>query len=141
MPQAAMALGPSAGFAEQDEGAETRFDTGHEVSAIACALLPAGVMVEAEPDLAAALATTRALLDGGYDGPIFEATLEHDGVLVRIDVLEPVGASGWHMAEVKSSTKAKDYHVGDLATQISLPLDERRLMLPCGLIAHGIRRR
>lgn len=105
-------------LAEQDEGAETRFATGHQVGAVACALLPDGMMVEAEPDLAAALATTRALLDGGHDRPIFEATLEYDGVLVRIDVLEPDGADGWHMAEVKRSTKAKDYHVGDLATQL-----------------------
>jgi len=103
---------------EQDDGAEARFATGHEVGAIACALLPDGVMVEAEPDLAAALATTRALLDSGHDRPIFEATLQHDGVLVRIDVLEPDGSGAWHMAEVKSSTKAKDYHVGDLATQL-----------------------
>ncbi len=105
-------------LAEQDEGAEARFATGHEVGAVACALLPDGVMVEAEPDLAAALAATRSLLAGGHDRPIFEATLEHDGVLVRIDVLEPDGAGGWHMTEVKSSTKAKNYHVGDLATQL-----------------------
>ena len=105
-------------LAAQDEGAEARFATGHEVGAVACALLPRGVMVEAEPDLATALATTRALLDGEHGRPIFEATLEHDGVLVRIDVLEPDGAGGWHMAEVKSSTKAKEYHVGDLATQL-----------------------
>jgi CRISPR/Cas system-associated exonuclease Cas4 (RecB family) len=105
-------------LAEQDEGAEARFATGHEVGAIACALLPDGVMVEAEPDLSAALATTRSLLDGGHDRSIFEATLQHDGVLVRIDVLEPDGAEGWRMVEVKSSTKAKDYHLGDLATQL-----------------------
>lgn len=105
-------------LAEQDEGAEGRFATGHEVGAIACALLPDGVMVEAEPDLATALATTRALLDNGHDRPIFEATLQYDGILVRIDVLEPDDAAGWRMAEVKSSTKAKDYHVGDLATQL-----------------------
>lgn len=79
-------------LAEQDEGADARFATGHEVGAIACALLPNGVMVEAEPDLAAALVTTQALLDGGQDRPIFEATLQHDGVLVRIDVLEPDGS-------------------------------------------------
>jgi hypothetical protein len=103
---------------EHDDGAEARFATGHEVGAIACALLPDGVMIEAEPDLAVALATTRALLDNGHDRPIFEATLQYDGVLVRIDVLEPDGAGGWRMAEVKSSTKAKDYHVGDLATQL-----------------------
>lgn len=106
-------------LAEQDDDAEARFATGHEVGALACALLPDGVMIEAEPDLAAALATTQALLDNGHDKPIFEATLQHDGVLVRIDVLEPDNdAGGWHMAEVKSSTKAKDYHVGDLATQL-----------------------
>lgn len=105
-------------LAEQDEDAEARFATGHEVGAIACALLPSGVMVEAEPNLAAALTTTQALLDGGHDRPIFEATLQHDSVLVRIDVLEPDGAGGWRMAEVKSSTKAKDYHLGDLATQL-----------------------
>lgn len=45
-------------LAEQDEDAEARFATGHEVGAIACALLPSGVMVEAEPNLAAALTTT-----------------------------------------------------------------------------------
>lgn len=105
-------------LAEQDNGAEARFATGHEVGAIACALLPDGVMVEAEPNLTAALETTQALLDAGHDRPIFEATLQHDGVLVRIDVLEPDGDGGWHMAEVKSSTKAKDYHLGDLATQL-----------------------
>src|SRR6187402_2843421 len=68
-------------LAEHDEGAQARFATGHEVGAVACALLPDGVMVEAEPDLAAALATTQALLDSGSDRPIFEATLQHDGVL------------------------------------------------------------
>jgi CRISPR/Cas system-associated exonuclease Cas4 (RecB family) len=105
-------------LAKQDESAAARFATGHEVGAVACALLPDGVMVEAAPDLAAALDFTRALLNNGHDRPVFEATLEHDGILVRIDVLEPDGAGGWHMAEVKSSTKAKDYHVGDLATQL-----------------------
>ena len=101
-----------------DDGAEARFAAGHEVGSVACALLPDGIMVEAEPDLSAALERTRTLLDTGHDRPIFEATLEHDGVLVRIDVLEPDGSGGWRMAEVKSSTKAKPYHVGDLATQL-----------------------
>ncbi len=105
-------------LAEQDAGAEARFATGHEVGATACALLPDGVMVEAEPDLMAALATTKALLNAGQSRPIFEATLQHEGVLVRIDVLEPDDSGGWHMAEVKSSTRPKDYHVGDLATQL-----------------------
>ncbi|WP_176593024.1 DUF2779 domain-containing protein [Sphingobium sp. EM0848] len=105
-------------LAETDEGAEARFAIGHEVGAAACSLLPGGVMVEAKPDLSAALATTKALLESGHEDPIFEATFQHDGVLVRVDILEPNGIGGWHMAEVKSSTKPKDYHVNDLATQV-----------------------
>jgi hypothetical protein len=105
-------------LAEQDQGAESRFASGHVVGAIACDLLPTGTMVEAEPDLSYARPTTRALLDGSHDQPIFEATLEHDGVLVRIDILEPAGSGAWRMVEVKSSTSVKDYHLGDLATQL-----------------------
>ena len=103
---------------QQDESATARFATGHEVGAAACALLPGGVMIKAEPNLRAALEATRVLLDGGHAAPIFEATLEHDGVLVQIDILEPAEGGGWQMAEVKSSTRPKDYHLGDLATQV-----------------------
>lgn len=104
--------------AEFDAGAESRFATGHAVGDVACALHPGGIMVEAEPDLGAALATTARLIAEGHPGPIFEATFEHGGVLVRVDILiRSGGGSGWRMAEVKSSTKPKDYHLGDLATQ------------------------
>ena len=105
-------------LAEQDEGAEARFATGHAAGDEACRQCAGGVMVEAEPDLAAAIATTRALIEGGHDAPIFEATFQHDGVLVRCDVLEPDGSGAWRMVEVKSSGGPKPYHEGDLATQI-----------------------
>ena len=104
-------------LAEVDEGAELRFAAGNAVGEIACALHPGGVMVEAEPDLAAALAQTEALIARGHPGPIFEATFQHQGVLVRVDVLERLDEGGWAAAEVKSSTKVKDYHRGDVATQ------------------------
>ena len=104
-------------LAVYDDGAEARFAAGNEVGEIACALYPDGIMVEAEPDLAAALIRTQELLALCPRRPIFEATLEHDGVLVRIDILEPL-AGGWKMIEVKSSGSAKEYHRGDLATQI-----------------------
>ncbi len=105
-------------LAQFDEGAESRFAAGHEVGAAACSLVSDGVMVEADPDLAAAVVRTQELLDAGHDAAIFEATFQHDGVLARVDILEPDGAGGWRIAEVKSSTKAKDYHLGDLATQV-----------------------
>ena len=105
-------------FAEMQAGSELRFAGGHEVGAIACELVPGGVMIEAQPDLQAALKQTSALLAAGHRAPIYEATFSHDGVLIQADVLEPAGKSGWRMAEVKSSTGVKDYHRGDLATQV-----------------------
>lgn len=106
-----------ADLAVMEEGAEARFQVGHEVGEIAYSLYPTGVMVEAEPDLAAAVRRTRELIDSGWSWPIFEATFEYDGVLVRVDILEPT-AEGWAIAEVKSSASVKDYHLGDLATQV-----------------------
>jgi hypothetical protein len=110
-------------LAEVDEGAESRFATGQFVGAEACRQSAArhggaGVMIEADRGFGQAITDTRALIDAGYAAPIFEATFEHDGVLVRCDVMEPDGQGGWHTAEVKSSGSAKDYHRGDLATQL-----------------------
>jgi CRISPR/Cas system-associated exonuclease Cas4 (RecB family) len=105
-------------LAEQGEGFLARFATGNLVGEIACALHPGGFMVEANPSLSSALAITSSLIAGGHPGPIFEATFEHDGVLVRVDVLERLESGGWAAAEVKSSASVKDYHRGDLATQV-----------------------
>lgn len=105
-------------LAELDAGAETRFAAGHEVGDAACSLCPGGIMIEAEPDLAAALQRTQELISASAHSPLFEATFAHDGVLVRVDIMEPDGLGGWHVAEVKSSTSRKDYHVADLATQL-----------------------
>ena len=105
-------------LSEVDPHSQARFDGGHEAGAAACALHSDGVMIEAEPDLAAAVMRTKSLIDNGHDRPIFEATFVHDQVLVRVDVMTPAGLGSWHVAEVKSSTSVKDYHVGDLATQI-----------------------
>lgn len=105
-------------LAETQAQSELRFAAGHQVGAIACDLVPGGVMVEAQPDLKAALEQTTNLLAAGHKGPIYEATFVHDGVLVQVDILEPTPAGNWKIAEVKSSTGVKDYHLGDLATQV-----------------------
>lgn len=107
--------------ANWDERSFALFAGGNSVGDVACALHSGGVMVEAEPDLRAALATTKQLIETDHPGPIFEATFQHEGVLVRVDVLERMDkaeGSSWYAAEVKSSTGVKDYHHGDLATQI-----------------------
>lgn len=105
-------------LAEQPVGVDARFAAGHEVGAVACALYPDGVMIDAEPDLRSAMQKTARLLETGWDRPIFEATFAHDGVLVRVDLMLPANDGAWHIAEVKSSTGLKPYHINDIATQV-----------------------
>jgi hypothetical protein len=91
------------------------FATGHQVGEIAQRAYPDGLLIAPDNDLARALTETQELLPLGR--PLFEATFVHEGVLVRVDLLLPQDA-GWHMAEVKSSTSVKDYHLHDVATQL-----------------------
>lgn len=93
------------------------FADGHRVGDLACRLLPGGIMVDDASGLGAALDQTSRLLANGWNRPIFEATFAHEGVLIRADIMLPTGA-GWHVAEVKNTTGVKDYHRGDLATQL-----------------------
>ena len=70
----------------------------------------------------AAIAETTALLQDSRIPAIFEAAFEHEGVLVRVDILERVqngeGTSpSWRLIEVKSSTRVKDVHLDDLSIQ------------------------
>jgi len=105
--------------AKIDQSTRMSFAAGHEVGELACAQISSGIMVEAIPNMQAALTRTAELV-ARADRPIFEATFQYDGVLVRVDILIPeIKPSGtvWHLAEVKSSGSAKSYHVGDLATQ------------------------
>lgn len=101
-----------------DDNAQAMFGMGNEIGTLACELMPGGIEVLADPDLSAALLQTEQLMRGGFQGPIFEATVMHEGVLVRVDILQRQPDGRWFMAEVKSSTSVKDYHRGDLATQI-----------------------
>jgi hypothetical protein len=95
---------------------ESLFATGHEVGAVARQTYGTTDSVEIAFDFKAMLAQTKALIDGGADFPLFEATFRHEGVLVRVDVLIPEG-DGWRAIEVKASTSVKDYHVLDCAIQ------------------------
>jgi CRISPR/Cas system-associated exonuclease Cas4 (RecB family) len=94
-----------------------RFRFGHDVGAHANFLVPDGIMVEAKPDIQAALARTSELIRKKPCKPIFEATFQHEGVLVRVDILEPV-LGGWRAIEVKASTRVKTYQLADIATQV-----------------------
>jgi hypothetical protein len=122
---------------ETDAAAEQAFATGHDVGAIARTLHTDGVMVPMDRGLSAAVRATAKLIAESHPGPIFEATFEHDGVLVQVDVLSRKGRKGWHVAEVKSSTSmdGKDHYHADLATQIWV-LREAGLKLAGAAIRH-----
>lgn len=95
---------------------EAAFAVGHQVGELARAEYPRGVLVGHENNLAAALHETRGLFARARRSPVFEATFQHAGVLVRADLMSPT-RRGWHMAEVKSAGEAKPYHLNDLAVQ------------------------
>ncbi len=107
---------------------EAAFALGHEVGDIAIQLYGGpnskengGAFIEYNGgNFSGALAQTEELMTSMFRAPIFEATLQHDGVLVREDVLLPHtenGGDSWRIVEVKASTKVKPEHIHDCAVQ------------------------
>lgn len=92
---------------------DARFSVGDQVGDIARKLHPGGLLMD--DDLKTALEQTRVALTQP-PRPLFEATFQHGGTLVRADLLLP-DQQGWRMVEVKSSTTVKDYHLSDAAVQ------------------------
>jgi hypothetical protein len=97
---------------------EAAFATGNQVGDVAHSIYGTddSVFIPFAGGLGHALKKTRRLLAEGPAYPIFEATLQHAGVLVRIDALLPDG-DGWRIVEVKASTSVKDQHVFDCTVQ------------------------
>jgi len=97
---------------------ESLFALGHQVGAISQQLYGTADSVEIpfNRKMGLMVRETQALIASGANFPIFEATFQHDGILVRVDVLLP-GENGWRVVEVKASTSVKDYHVLDCAIQ------------------------
>lgn len=100
---------------EVSDQAKQAFQTGHEIGGIAQQLCPGGILID-DDNLSASIESTKAALLKYPDRPIFEATFQHDGLLVRADVLLPT-KKGYRMAEVKSSSSVKPSHVEDCTIQ------------------------
>jgi hypothetical protein len=103
-------------LADDDAAVSATMVVGHEVGAMACRLIPDGHMIEAPDGLAGAVQETAALM-AAATRVLFEATFVHEDVLVRVDLMIP-GEDGWHVAEVKSTTGLRPYHLADIATQL-----------------------
>lgn len=101
---------------ETSETAERVMAAGTHVGEVARSFYPEGVLVDSNEGLGGALRLTEEYLESRPRRPLFEATLQHDRVLVRADLLLPRQRS-WHLVEVKSSTSVKDYHLNDAAIQ------------------------
>jgi hypothetical protein len=105
-------------LAEEIPGQQAVFATGHDVGDVARQLYDTGggVLVDYDDGLRSAMRRTAELLAQDSTVPIFEATFERDGLLVRADVLQRE-AGGARLVEVKSSTSVKPEHVVDCAIQ------------------------
>jgi Domain of unknown function(DUF2779) len=78
---------------------------------------PGGVRVAGDHmHLSDAIRATRELVANREVPAIFEATFEHTGVLVRVDVLKR-NEAGFHLTEVKSATKVKPEYTDDVSVQ------------------------
>ena len=95
---------------------EAAFKTGHTVGAVAQQIYGTddALFIPYEGGLSHALKKTARLVKAGPKFPIFEATFQYDGVLVRVDALIPDG-DGWQIVEVKASTSVKEVHSFDCA--------------------------
>ncbi len=104
-------------LATQPDGAtEAIMQQGHDVGMLARRLFPGGVEV-CERSLDQAIRATRELVANREVPAIFEGVFEHDGVLVRVDVLHRRRDKRWRLIEVKSSTQVKEEHIDDVGIQ------------------------
>ena len=106
-----------------DASTQAMLDMGNEIGELARDLFPGGVFIEeSHRQREAALARTASVMRDRTVPAIFEGAFEHDGVVVRVDILQRLESEAgeredWRLIEVKSSSRVKDVHLDDLAIQ------------------------
>jgi predicted RecB family nuclease len=100
-----------------DAATKVIMEQGHQVGLLARQLFPGGVEVGSDSGLDQAIRATRELVSNREVPAIFEGVFEHDGVLVRVDVLHRRRDGRWRLVEVKSSTSVKEEHLDDVGIQ------------------------
>jgi predicted RecB family nuclease len=91
-------------------------EQGREVGKLARQLFAGGVEVKAG-DPEQAIRITREFIANPEVPAIFEAAFEHDGVFVRVDILQRRRDKRWRLIEVKSTADLKEQHLDDVAIQ------------------------
>jgi len=118
-----------------DTAAVATMEQGREVGLLARQMFPGGVEVDGSAGLDEAIRITRELVSNREVPAIFEATFEHGGVLVRVDILHRFRDNRWRLIEVKSTTDLKDHHLEDVAIQ-SRVVSRSGLDLASSCLAH-----
>ena len=105
---------------EISEAQEAIFTRGTNVGILAQQLFPGGVNVKPDEhsQIQESIEKTSQLIESG-EKIIYEAAFRHGNALAFIDILVKEGR-GWHIYEVKSSTKVDDVHMLDAAFQLNL---------------------
>ena len=97
-------------------GEQRILEQGIKVGEYARKQFPKGILVTPDyNNLENSLEETITLLNNNKI--IFEGVFIFNEVLVKADILKPLGKNKWALIEVKSSTKVKDDHIPDIAIQ------------------------
>jgi len=92
---------------EISEAADHQFVVGHDVSEVARKLHPGGILIDTGGNMPEALQKSKDVLIASKKATLFEATLEHKGVLVKTD--KPL-----HRTALSRSRRS---HLPDVAVQ------------------------
>jgi predicted RecB family nuclease len=120
---------------EPDDSSEARTEQGRKVGLLARQLFQGGVEVGGSRGLDEGIRTTRELVANREVPAIFEGTFEHQGVVVKTDILQRRKENRWRLMEVKSTTDLKEHHLEDVAIQ-SYVLSHSDLDLASVWLAH-----
>ena len=102
-----------------EAGRQAVFDTGAAVGKLARRRFPDGILVEEQYfEHSQAVRSTQALLSDASVPALFEPAFTFRGIRARVDVLSRSGGRGFDLVEVKSTTRARDEHIRDVAIQM-----------------------
>jgi predicted RecB family nuclease len=122
-------------LAAQSESSDYRMmEQGREVGLLARQLFPGGIEVKGR-SLDKAIRTTRELVANPEIPAIFEGAFEHQGIIVKTDILQRRKENHWRLVEVKSTSDLKEHHLEDVAIQ-SYVLSGSGLKLASVWLAH-----
>ena len=117
------------------EPADGIFEQGREVGMLARKLFPGGIEVAGSAGLQQVIRATKQLIANPEIPAIFEGAFEHEGIIVKTDVLQRHKENLWRLVEVKSASDLKDHYVQDVAVQ-SYVLSGSGLKLASVWLAH-----